>query len=86
VAKLGAKLDYVKSLRGQCPSGYEVTYFSKGGNLVKGCQKCQQGATIEEDVIEQFKCGKKIKKHQSGNTVKRRPLPSKLDMPSKPAK
>lgn len=86
VAKLGAKLDYVKSLRGQCPSGYEVTYFSQGGNLVKGCKKCQQGSTIEEDVIEQFKCGKKIKKHQLGGTPKRKPLQSLPDTPSKPAK
>ena len=30
-AKFGAKLNYIKQLRGQCPDGYEVAYFRYGG-------------------------------------------------------
>lgn len=40
-AKFGAKLNYIKSLRGICPDGYEAHYFKSGGSLVKKCTKCQ---------------------------------------------
>lgn len=36
-AKLGSKLNYIKSLRGICPEGYELGYFKEGGQI---CAKC----------------------------------------------
>lgn len=36
-AKNGAKLNYIKSLRGVCPEGYELGYFKEGGQI---CAKC----------------------------------------------
>ena len=36
-AKNGAKLNYIKSLRGVCPDGYELGYFKEGGQI---CAKC----------------------------------------------
>lgn len=36
-AKNGAKLNYIRSLRGVCPEGYELGYFKEGGQI---CAKC----------------------------------------------
>lgn len=36
-ARNGAKLNYIKSLRGLCPDGYELGYFKEGGQI---CAKC----------------------------------------------
>lgn len=36
-AKSGAKLNYIKSLRGKCPEGFELGYFKEGGKV---CAKC----------------------------------------------
>lgn len=66
MAKHGAKLNYIKSLRGQCPDGYEVSYFKKGGQLCKTCTKKQvtmeEGGAMPSDPVEAFKCGRKMKK------------------------
>lgn len=57
-AKLGAKLNYIKRLRGECPDGFEM--FKEGG-----CIKCKKK---EADAIDDFKkvakarCGKRFKK------------------------
>ena len=40
-AKFGAKLNYIKELRGQCPEGYEIQYYKSGGHLCKKCMKKQ---------------------------------------------
>lgn len=65
-AKFGAKLNYIKSLRGVCPEGYEMQYFKQGGMLCKKCIKKQeemkQGGEIPENPIDAFKCGGKKKK------------------------
>lgn len=42
--KNGAKLNYIKQLKGICPEGYEMAYFAEGGSMVKKCKKCEQGA------------------------------------------
>lgn len=65
-AKLGAKLNYMKSLRGVCPEGYELSYYKVGGKVCKKCMKKQEnGGELPEDPIEQFKCGRKAKKRPS---------------------
>ena len=63
-AKFGAKLNYIRSLRGQCPDGYEVQYYAQGGNLCKTCVQKQtmQKEKESQNPVDQFKCGRKIKK------------------------
>lgn len=52
-AKHGAKLQYLASLRGECPEGTHMTYYKAGGQI---CKKCIQNQ------IQQDKCGGKAKK------------------------
>ena len=73
-AKFGAKINYIKKLRGQCPDGYELQYYKSGGQLCKKCMKkqvMQEGGDLPQDPIDQFKCGRKIKKKkcEAGGTV-----------------
>lgn len=58
-AKLGAKLNYIQSLRGTCPEGYEVEKFMSGG-----CVKCKKKAAEGTKVVGIFKekCGGQAKK------------------------
>ena len=68
-AKFGAKLNYIKSLRGQCPEGYEISYYKVGGTLCKKCMKKQQemkdGGQVPKNPIDEFKCGRKMKKKKA---------------------
>lgn len=73
-AKFGAKINYIKKLRGQCPDGYELQYYKSGGQLCKKCikkQVMQEGGDLPQDPIDQFKCGRKMKKKkcETGGTV-----------------
>lgn len=69
MAKLGAKLSYVQTLRGECPGGYEVEKYMAGG-CVK-CKKKAEGAKVVD--IFKDKCGgkakKRVKKDQKGAVV-----------------
>lgn len=73
LAKLGAKLDYIKELRGTCPEGYEVEKFMAGG-----CVKCKKKAkegTID-NIKKEMKCGgkmgkRKISKKEMGDKVQK---------------
>lgn len=69
MAKLGAKLSYVQTLRGECPEGYEVGKYMAGG-CVK-CKKKAEGAKVVD--IFKDKCGgkakKRVKKDQKGAVV-----------------
>ena len=64
--KLGAKINYIKSLRGQCPDGYEMKYFRKGGRFCKECMKKQKkmekGGKTPMNAVDSFRCGRKMKK------------------------
>ena len=55
MAKQGAKLTYIKRLRGECPEGYEPKLYRAGGKV---CTKCEK--------IQADKCGGKAKKHEDG--------------------
>lgn len=77
-AKFGAKLNYIKQLKGQCPDGYKMEYYKKGGQLCKKCMKVHQdGGEVEQTpntVAERFKmeaakCGKKMNKKENGGAV-----------------
>mgnify|MGYP007077955771 CR=1 FL=1 len=69
MAKLGAKLSYVQTLRGEYPEGYEVEKYMAGG-CVK-CKKKAEGAKVVD--IFKDKCGgkakKRVKKDQKGAVV-----------------
>lgn len=71
-AKFGAKLNYIRQLRGQCPEGYEMQYYKSGGQLCKRCMKKQDGGEVMQaprNIKEQFqsaKCGTKMKKKACG--------------------
>lgn len=67
-AMYGAKLNYLKQLKGECPEGYEVTYFKEGGMFKKGCKVCeakkammQKGGTTPKNAVEKFKQRSKAK-------------------------
>ena len=68
IAKFGAKLNYLRQLKGKCPMGYEMQYYKKGGRVCNTCVKKQamgdKVVSPKENVIDEFKakCGKKIKK------------------------
>lgn len=73
-AKLGAKINYLKQLRGVCPDGYKMEYFKAGGQLGKKCIKCQQGnevAPTPQNPVDAFRCGRKMKKKACGGQVKK---------------
>lgn len=75
-AKWGAKLNYINYLRGNCPQGYEMRYFKKGGKLCKKCiakQKADQkkAEKVKGNTIDDFKkghkaAGKKVEKGKKG--------------------
>lgn len=46
--RLGAKLNYIKKLRGECPEGYEAVKFAQGGQIKTECKKC--GGNISNKV------------------------------------
>lgn len=62
MARKGAKLNYLKSLKGDCPEGEEVVYFQKGGNICKKCEKKKAEQSKKLNAIEEFKKGRKCKK------------------------
>ena len=55
-AKQGAKINYIRHLKGKCPEGEELVYFKKGGLMTCGCQKKQNGDKLEKfNAVEEFK-------------------------------
>lgn len=61
MAKLGAKLNYVQTLRGECPEGYEIEKYMAGG-----CVKCKKKMDDKRAVdVFKDKCGGKAKKRMS---------------------
>ena len=70
-AKLGAKLNYIKQLRGECPEGYEIEKYLAGG-CVACRKKMQEGASVVER-FKSEKCGgkmkKKVTKASGGNKI-----------------
>lgn len=69
-AQRGAKLNYLKQLRGECPEGYEMQYYKVGGKVCKKCmkKKCREGGNVPSDPIDSFKCGRKMKKKEEGGS------------------
>ena len=71
-AKFGAKLNYIRQLRGLCPEGQELEYYRDGGRLCKRCiqkNKMQDGGEVPNNPVDAFKCGRKMKKAEKGTKV-----------------
>ena len=78
-ARFGAKLNYIKQLRGECPTGYQMQYFKNGGRVCKRCGRRRQAGdnmpTNNGNVLDEFnrtasaKCGKKMKKATCGTKL-----------------
>lgn len=64
VARNGAKLNYIKKLKGECPDGYEMTFFKAGGKVCKKCQKKVEKACGGKQLA---KCGTKF--HKAGGVM-----------------
>ena len=75
----GAKLNYIKGLKGQCPKGYEMRYYKVGGVV---CPKCEaiKNQAAPQDPIDAFRCGRKMKKKACGGTVKEAKCGTKVEM------
>lgn len=60
MARLGAKLEYYKKLKGVCPEGQELVYFKQGGRVCKACQKSQNGNKVTKTAneVDKFKAGR----------------------------
>lgn len=66
-AAKGAKLDYIKSLKHQCPEGEELYYYKKGGSVGCGCKKKEDGGEVVKanmGIVADFKEDQKKKKQQ----------------------
>ena len=59
-AALGAKLNYINKLKGNCPEGEELVYMKKGGRM---CPVCQKKAEKAEE-------GKKLQKKNAVSDFK----------------
>lgn len=75
MAKRGAKLNYIRQLRGTCPEGYEMEYFKQGGTMGKRCKRCENAAKKQDggevNPVDAFKCGRKMKKVKKAQTGKK---------------
>jgi hypothetical protein len=63
-ARNGAKLNYIKRLKGECPEGYEMAYFKAGGKV---CKKCQKKVEKACSGTRTAKCGTKF--HKAGGVM-----------------
>lgn len=82
IARKGAKLDYIKSLHGVCPEGYEK--FAKGGKCTK-CMK-KEAPKMEEGGMTKAMCGIKaeLKKKVVKDQKPAQPLQPKGQRSGKP--
>ena len=63
-ARLGAKLNYLRSIKGSCPEGQELIYFREGGRVCKKCIQKNACGSKGMAAVKAFKdkCGSKMKK------------------------
>jgi len=70
MARKGAKLAYIKKLRGICPEGYEMQYYKAGGQLCKKCMKKRQdGGPVNKSSVDEFKRRYKISPTTRGKEI-----------------
>lgn len=60
-AALGAKLNYIRKIKGMCPDGEETYFFKEGGSVKSGCKPCMDKAKNGQELqkkgnaVQQFK-------------------------------
>lgn len=60
-AALGAKLNYIRKIKGMCPDGQETYFFKEGGSIKSGCKPCMDKAKNGQELqkkgnaVQQFK-------------------------------
>ena len=66
-ARLGAKLNYLRAIKGSCPEGQELVYFREGGIVCKKCIQKNSYGSKGMAAVKAFKdkCGSKMKKKKS---------------------
>lgn len=58
---LGAKLNYIRKIKGMCPDGQETYFFKDGGSIKSGCKPCmakaQKGQELKKkgNAVQDFK-------------------------------
>lgn len=80
MARLGAKLNYIKKLNNKCPDGYKVEKYEQGG---KTCIRCiennsgalpvsahKKGNKVISEIKSEIEGKRKVQKNCSGNKVK----------------
>lgn len=62
-AKLGAKLNYIRKIKGLCADDEELVYLKQGGRVCPVCQKkmekAQEGTKVKKNAVEEFKKSRK---------------------------
>ena len=66
-ARLGAKLNYIRSLKGNAPEGMDIEYYKCGGQVKKKFVKKNACGSKGMAAVKAFKdkCGSKMKKKKS---------------------
>jgi hypothetical protein len=77
MARYGAKLNYIRSLKGECPEGQEVKYFKQGGQMKCKCvdkaaggEKVKDGKKEIADFKKKKACGGLKAKFQPGGKAR----------------
>jgi hypothetical protein len=85
MARLGAKLNYIRTIRGGCPEGQQLVYFKQGGRVCKKCVEAAGGAKAKDGKkeIADFKkrkaCGGSKMKFEPGGKAPKKEQWTKED-------
>lgn len=69
-AQLGAKLNYINKLKGNCPDGQETYYFKDGGQMKKGCKPCMEKAKEGKKLDKKMNEVQKFKAQKGADSKK----------------
>lgn len=89
MARYGAKLNYIRSLKGECPEGQEVKYFKQGGQMKCKCvdkaaggEKVKDGKKEIADFKKKKACGGLKAKFQPGGKTRTKAQQKEIDRQS----
>nr|DAR76662.1 MAG TPA: hypothetical protein [Caudoviricetes sp.]DAS12176.1 MAG TPA: hypothetical protein [Caudoviricetes sp.] len=83
MAKLGAKLNYIKQIKGECPEGTYKYYFKAGGRICSACRgmrTAEEGMEMPADKTKKKAISSTVSNMRTGNSnVKVVPTYTKQD-------
>ena len=83
MAKLGAKLNYIKQIKGECPEGTYKYYFKAGGRICSACRgmrAAEEGMEMPSDKTKKKAISSTVSNMRTGNSnVKVVPTYTKQD-------